>query len=70
MEQSRKYAWEWEANEFAIELIMPHEELIEYVHQIAEEKDGKRIVDIKKVAKHFNVSPQAVQVRGKMFGLW
>lgn len=61
---------EWEANEFACELLMPHEELIAYVEEIAEVKDGKRVVDIEKVAQHFQVSPQMVRVRGVMFGLW
>lgn len=61
---------EWEANEFACELLMPHEELIAYVEEIAEVKDGKRVVDIEKVAQHFQVSPQMVRVRGIMFGLW
>lgn len=64
------HAAEWEANEFACELLMPHEELISYVEEIAEVKDGKRVVDIEKVAEHFQVSPQMVRVRGAMFGLW
>ena len=61
---------EWAANEFACELLMPHEELIAYVEETTEVKDGKRVVDIEKIAEHFRVSPQMVRVRGARFGLW
>ena len=68
--KSTRENMEWEANEFACELLMPHDELIAYVEKIAEMRDGKRVVDIENVAEHFQVSPQMVRVRGAMFGLW
>lgn len=57
---------EWEANEFACELLMPHTELIEYV----DKNFPERIIDTEQIAKHFNVATQMVRIRGKMLGLW
>ena len=61
-----KGATEWEANEFACELLMPHAELIEYI----DKNFPERIIDIEQIAKHFNVTTQMVRIRGKMLGLW
>lgn len=59
-------AIEWEANEFACELLMPNTELIEHV----DKNFPEQIIDIEQIAKHFNVTTQMVRIRGKMLGLW
>lgn len=61
---------DWEANEFACELLMPHDEFIEYINETADIRDGKQIVDVNKIAEHFCVSPQLVVIRGPILGLW
>ncbi len=60
---------EWEANEFACELLMPRKEFIDFCKNEAKKSDTNTI-DVNKVAEHFRVSTQAAIIRGQIFGLW
>lgn len=59
-------AEELEANEFAAELLMPEDEFCKYIDKI--EKDG--VINIRDVAKFFDVSVDAVNYRGYNLRLW
>lgn len=58
---------EWEANEFAASLLMPRGEFIEFCLSNADDA-GK--IGLEVIAKKFQVSMQAVRVRGSALGLW
>jgi Zn-dependent peptidase ImmA (M78 family) len=58
---------EYEANEFAAELLMPQEVFIQIVN---ENVDSDGVCDIFKVAQHFEVSSSAALTRGKFLGLF
>lgn len=58
---------EYEANEFAAELLMPRKEFIDQVNLYV---DSSGRCDIKKVAKAFGVSTHAALTRGKFLGLF
>lgn len=57
---------EYEANEFAACLLMPIEEFID----ISQKNFENGFYDIEGIAKHFDVSIQAVSNRGKFLGLF
>lgn len=63
---------EWEANEFAAELLMPGDEFIAFCQQELDDNPDptSRNIDINRVAQHFAVSAQAATVRGQILGLW
>lgn len=63
---------EWEANEFAAELLMPGDEFIAFCQEEldANPDQTSRNIDINRVAQHFAVSAQAATVRGQILGLW
>lgn len=58
---------EYEANEFAANLLMPEQEFRDIVN---ENLDSENFCDIETVATHFNVSESAVLTRGKFLGLF
>lgn len=58
---------EYEANEFAAELLMPREE---FVNQVNSHVDSSGRCNILEVASRFGVSPSAALTRGKFLGLF
>lgn len=57
---------EQEANEFAAAFLMPKDEF----NKIANETSDENYYYPEKVAKEFNVSVQAAEIRGKVLGIW
>lgn len=57
---------EREANEFAAAFLMPKDRFLE----VAEETSDKKRYYPWKIADIFNVSEQAVEVRGRILGIW
>ncbi|MXQ49610.1 ImmA/IrrE family metallo-endopeptidase [Streptococcus pneumoniae] len=58
---------EYEANEFAAEMLMPQEAFVDSVN---DNIDADGVCDIGTVAKYFGVSPSAAVTRGKFLGLF
>ena len=63
---------EWEANEFAAELLMPVDEFIAFCQKAVNDNsdEDSRDIDVNRVARHFRVSTQAATVRGQILRLW
>lgn len=58
---------DYEANEFAAELLMPKSEFYYHVNKNIDENNR---CDVESVAKIFDVEPQVVITRGKFLGLF
>lgn len=57
---------ESEANEFAAAFLMPKDRFI----SIAEETSDGKFYNMDKIANHFKVSTDTVNIRGKVLGIW
>lgn len=60
---------ESDANEFAASFLMPASEYKKQIDKLVIEEDGKKIVDITKIADFFGVSTLAASNRGKFLGI-
>lgn len=58
--------YESEANEFAASFLMPKDRFI----QVAEQNIVNNCYDLSEIANTFNVSREAVAIRGKILGIW
>ena len=58
--------YETEANEFAASFLMPKDRFIE----VAERTSDRDSYNLDKIANIFNVSVEAVEIRGKLLGIW
>lgn len=67
MYRSEANELEYEANDFAGNLLMPREKFLEVVY---ENVDDRGICDLEEVANNFNVSVSAVRTRGRFLGVF
>ena len=62
----------WQSIEFASSFLMPSDEFIKIcnLNLVQNETNKNMVIDIESVAKHFNVSYQAVMIRGIRLKIW